>query len=178
MSKKQKLSEKEKILKEFNDGFNSVNKKDYNEMKEIYDEIYAFYHEKIIEKKEIDIKYEKIRLKNDLGNYAGEVRNYNITFYIALICAILPMYLQGILRGLNVGRKIIIMIGMIFFIIFLFSKDNIKNRPQYMMKYICMDVLADIEKEINQEKAHEEVAATSSKKFNKLDKNISRNNIF
>lgn len=148
MFNKKKLSKqswKEKILEEFNNGSISYNMKDYNDVKEVYDEIKKEYELKI-SKNEIEIKYEKIRLEKNLEKYNGDEIKDDASLYIAIIAAVLTSAIQEVLKDIAIWAHLLIIVGVIFGVTYFVSKSINRIRPIDEMKYISLKVLDDIEK--------------------------------
>lgn len=161
---KKKENEISKITNEFYRYVNSEDKKkDFSELCELYNKIKRYYLNEM-QSNEFSILIEKIQLEKKLGRYTGMKTNYNMTFLIGLISAVLPINIQ--LMGLtdekgNLFLGLFSMAAFVISIVMVFGKDITKDKTNDIMISLCLKVLEDIEKEINENNilAKSEVAA-------------------
>ncbi|MBC2579978.1 hypothetical protein [Clostridium sp. DJ247] len=143
----------------------NYNKEQYKNIRKIYKDITEYYDNRIKEDKDFDVKIEKLRLERNFGKQVGIATNYNIAFYIAILCPLVVLILQESLDNFKSSYKFIGIIGiviMIFVLVFMFMRESDKVNPRELMILISLKVLEDMEKQ-NQSKNNlpiDEVAAT------------------
>ncbi|MBC2580823.1 hypothetical protein [Clostridium sp. DJ247] len=143
----------------------NYNKVQYENIRKIYKDIAEYYNNRIKEDKDFDIKIEKLRLERNFGKQVGIATNYNIAFYIAILCPLVVLIVQESLENFKSNYKFIGIIGviiMIFVLVFMFMRESDKVNPRELMILLSLEVLDDMEKQ-NQSKSNssfDEVAAT------------------
>lgn len=172
INKKKKMSFYELVMEEFE---KDKERSESGKIKCIHHEIKEYYKEQVSTKK-IDIKIEKIRLEKLTGKYNSELVKYNISFYIALMCAIFPLYFQELFRTTKFNNPVIILFilcSIIFVLIYFFSKESDKDKPKSLMLNLSLKVLEELEEELKEtdDGVVDEVAITQDNKLDLILKN-------
>ncbi|MCB2321269.1 hypothetical protein LGK98_10560 [Clostridium tagluense] len=166
--KKEKLRESEECLKLFNETVGNKTEEDgYNDSLDLYKEIKKYYKVKI-KQKDFIIRVERIRLETITGKYSSSLSNYMISLTIAIMAALLAVLIQSVgLFNINISvlpEEINILLKIVTFLILLYVlinslNDNIsmKNKRESIINNIRLNVLIEIEKEIAQEDADDNI---------------------
>lgn len=154
---------------------NIKNKNDQDDILELKNKIREDYIEKI-NKNELDIISEKIRLEHNVGKYITPYANSIINFSVALFSGIFILYFQNsnifdikinflpqlVVSIITPIIKMLIFLGLIWYVSkVIVNKPDEKNKKISLINNIRLKVLEEIERG-DQNLARNEVAATST----------------
>lgn len=152
----------------------------YESISKIYMDIRDYYCNKLKEDSNFNIKVEKLRLERNFGKHTSGLTNFNIAFYIAFGSALIIILLQELIKTFTSNYKYAGVIGiaiiMISFVL-MFIRESNKTNPKEVMILISLNVLEDIEKEINENKAREEKKVNREKAIEEFKQHIDGNNV-
>lgn len=167
-----------KIIDEFNKYNSPKELEKYEELKNVYSKIRAYYEAKVINN-EVDLKIEKIRLERNLGKQLGASITYIIAFGISILGALMSVLIQETLKIVNSHYWILtfLVIGALyFFIMRSIGNEAEKARPRDIMLNISLKVVEELEKEINENKAKQEREDNREKTIQRISQHIDNKN--
>lgn len=157
--KKRIIDDYSDSIKKFDSYFESKHENDYEEIKKTYNYIKLSYLEKI-ERNELDLPIEIIRLKRKLGKFQNHKVKTNVNLYVSISTVFITLLLETTVNGDgNTGMIIRILAICIGFVSLTFSliKDADKDGIESLVDSISFEVLIDIEKELEDKKKLDEI---------------------
>lgn len=171
---------------------NMKNKNDHDDILELTNNIKSNYIEKI-NRNELDIMAEKIRLEHNIGKYNTTYIGYITSFYIAITSGVVGLYFQssGIfniskIKGFSdsandtiiaVTRFITFIIILLVLTVLMGDRDTKKNKKMSLINNISLKVIENIEKEINENKVKQEEEINRKELFKEITQYIDNKNI-
>lgn len=151
-------------------------KEDYKTVNNLYGKIKKYYLERL-NKNEIDIRVEKVRLEGKAGKLDNNIKSYSVNYLNNFMIIIITLYLEGsklfdynlnwfsnsILNNvLTVFSKGIIFMGIAYFLPKLvFNKKTKKEREEEILNNFKLRVVEDLIKDIDSGKIALDEAATT-----------------